>query len=210
MATIQQAAEQRIVLRNVSWETYERLLADHLDSSAPRFSYDRGELEIMSPLPEHEELNRLIASLVEMVAVELGIEIRSLGSTTFRREELGRGFEADSCFYVQSESMVRGKRQLDLRFDPPPDLVIEIDITRSSLNKLGLFAALGVPEVWRFDGEQLSVLVLGANGYEPRDRSDALPAVTLEEANSLIEAGKDSTRIAWLRKAREWARSLAG
>src|SRR6266849_3514683 len=102
-------SEQRIVLRNVSWETYERLLADHQDSSAPRFTYDRGTVEIMSPLPEHEEINRALASLVENFAVEWRISFRNLGSTTFKREDMGRGFEPDSCFYLRNAVQIRGK-----------------------------------------------------------------------------------------------------
>src|SRR5947209_15786668 len=95
--------EQMVVLRSVSWDTYERLLADHRDSSAPRFTYDRGALEIMSPLPEHEKYNRAIAALVEVVAEARGLDFENLGSTTFRRDDLQRGFEPDSCFYIQHE-----------------------------------------------------------------------------------------------------------
>src|SRR5262249_51872696 len=99
MASVLYVPDQRMILRNVSWETYERLLADHRDCSAPRFTYDRGTLEIMSPLPEHEESNRTLALLVEVVAEERELDIRNLGSTTFKREDLERGFEPDSCFY---------------------------------------------------------------------------------------------------------------
>ncbi len=141
-ATTQGAPEPRIVLSNIEWETYERLLADQADSSAPRFAYDRGALEIMSPLPEHERYNRTIAALVESVAEELGLDGENLGSTTFKREDLERGFEPDSCFYIQHEAAVRGKSALDLRVDPPPDLVIAIDITHPSLDKFPIYAAL--------------------------------------------------------------------
>ena len=129
METVKSRAEQRVLLRNISWETYERLLEERGDNSAPRFTYDRGELEIMSPSPEHEALNRSIALLVEFLAAELGIDVYDLGSTTFRREDLERGFEPDSCFYIENEERVRGKTRKDLSVDPPPDLVIEIDIT---------------------------------------------------------------------------------
>src|SRR5947209_15582485 len=119
MATALPASDQRVVLRNVRWETYERLLADHQESSAPRFTFDRGTLEIMSPLPEHEEVNRALASLVENLLVEWRMSFRNLGSTTFKREDLGRGFEPDSCFYVQHANHVRGKARIDLTVDPP-------------------------------------------------------------------------------------------
>src|SRR6185503_6502189 len=108
MATVLNPPEQRIMLRNVSWETYERLLADHLDSSSPRFTYYRGALEIMSPSSEHEELNRAIARMVEIIIEEMDIDARNLGSTTFKREDLERGFEPDSCFYIQNAELIKG------------------------------------------------------------------------------------------------------
>src|SRR5579859_1343156 len=100
MATEANAPEQRVILHDVRWKTYEELLHDLESSSAPRLTYDRGTLEIMSPLPEHERYNRAIASVVDTAAMEWGFEIDALGSTTFRREDLERGFEPDSCFYI--------------------------------------------------------------------------------------------------------------
>src|SRR3954462_13121446 len=160
METLKGSAEHRVILHNTSWETYERLLADNENNSAPRFTYDRGELEIMSPSPEHEKFNRRIAQLVLAVSDELGIEAEDLGSTTFRREDLARGFEPDSCFYIQNEERIRGKGRIDLTVDPPPDLVIEIDITSPSFSKLPIYAQIGVPEVRRYDGERMTILVL--------------------------------------------------
>lgn len=135
METIKLPVGQTVILHGVSWKTYESLLADHTDRSVPRFAYDQGELEIVSPSPKHEKLNRGLALLVEVVAEEFGIDVYDLGSTTFKREDLERGFEPDSCFYVQNEERVRGKDRIDLETDPPPDLVIEIDITSPSLDK---------------------------------------------------------------------------
>ena len=129
METVKTPPEQRTILRNISWETYERLLADHLDSSSPRFAYDRGVLEIVVVSERHERPNRLIAQLVEVLAEEMALELDNLGSATFRRKDLQRGFEPDSCFYIQNEERVHGKADLNLNVDPPPDLVIEIDIT---------------------------------------------------------------------------------
>src|SRR5438045_4955835 len=155
MATVLSTPNQRVVMDDISWETYEQLLADFAESSGYRLSYDGGTLEIMSPLEEHEESNRTLNLLVEAVAEEREIEIRNLGSTTFKRQDLGKGFEADSCFYIQNFERVRGKRRIDLLTDPPPDLVIEIDVTSPSLPKLPIFAQLGIPEVWRYDGQRL-------------------------------------------------------
>jgi Uma2 family endonuclease len=212
MATAQQTTavvqEQRIVLHNISWETYECLLADHENASAPRFTYDRGELEIMGPLREHEEINRAIASLVELVAEELDIEFDNLGSTTFRRQDMERGFEPDSCFYIQNEPAIRGKRYIDLTIDPPPDLVIEIDITHSSLDKHPVFAALGVAEVWRYDVGSVTILRLEGTSYIPSEHSLALPGVNVTDLNRYASSLGSSSRISWLRQVRRWARSL--
>jgi Uma2 family endonuclease len=109
METVDRSVERKVILHNVRWETYERLLAKQESSSAPRFTYDRGELEIMSPSTEHEEYNRTVALLVEIFAVEAGLDVRNIGSMTFQREDVGRGFEPESCFYVQSEARVSGK-----------------------------------------------------------------------------------------------------
>ncbi len=210
METVKSPAEQRVVLHNVSWETYERLLAEHADSSAPRFAYDRGELEIMSPNPEHERTNRRIAQLVLAVADEMGIAAEDLGSTTFRREDLERGFEPDSCFYTKNEGAIRGKDRIDLTVDPPPDLVIEVDITSPSLDKLSIYASMGIPEVWRYDGRRVSVLILEEEAYIEVASSKALWPLASEVLTRFVEESKMLERRAWIRKVRDWAREQSG
>jgi Uma2 family endonuclease len=210
MATVLWPPDQKVVLGNVSWEFYEGLLADHQESSAPRFTYDRGTLEIMSPLPEHEEDNRALASLVENVAVEWRMSFRNLGSTTFKREDLGRGFEPDSCFYLQNAERIRGKTRIDLTVDPPPDLVIEIDITHTSLDKLPIYAALGVPEVWRYSGNRLSILALEGGTYQEREESLALPRVTAAALTGLLRESQEMDPPDWILRVRDWARGLRG
>jgi Uma2 family endonuclease len=210
METVNSPAEQRVVLHNIGWNTYERLLADHENNSAPRLTYDRGELEIMSPSPEHEKFNRRIAQLVLAVAEELGIEAEDLGSTTFRREDLERGFEPDSCFYIQNEEQVRGKDRIDPTVDPPPDLVIEIDITSPFFSKLPIYAQIGVPEVWRYDGERMTILVLEGSAYAETADSIVLPPVTSKVLTDFVEKIKSMKRKAWLKEVREWSRENTG
>jgi Uma2 family endonuclease len=205
MATVLSPLEQRVTLHNVSWETYERLLADLQDSSVPRLTYDRGILEIMSPSSEHERYNRTVAQIVEELAVEMDMNIDSLGSTTFRREDIDRGFEPDSCFYIQNAARVRGKKRIDLSADPPPDLVIEIDITSPSLDKFPIFAQAGVPEVWRFDGGRLAIYELTLGAYLERDASIAFPSVTSAHVTSFIRESETMDRPEWVRKLRAWA-----
>ena len=204
------APEQRVVLTGVSWATYERLLHDLKDSSSPRLTFDRGVLEVMSPSAEHEESNRTIALLVEVLAEEFGIDVRSLGSTTFRREDLEQGFEPDSCFYVQNEARMRGKREIDLTVDPPPDLIVEVDITSPSLQKLPLYARVGVPEVWRYDGERMTIYRPAGDDYEIAEVSGVLPGVAARDLTRFLGESATQRRTLWLKGVREWARSLAG
>ena len=205
METIKSPPEQRTILHYISWETYQRLLADHEDSSAPRFAYDRGMLEITSPLAEHEEPNRAIALLVEVVAEELGLDLRNLGSTTLKREDARRGVEPDSCFYIQNEPRVRGKTGIDLALDPPPDLVVEINITSPSLDKLPIYARLGVPEVWRYDGKGVTILRLAGEAYVAAAESAALP-LSGEVLSRFVAESKTLPRTGWRRALRAWTR----
>lgn len=209
MATVQSPpAEQRMVLHGISWETYERLLADHENSSAPRFTYDRGDLEIMSPLPDHERYNRLVQILVPLAAREMGIRVYSLGSTTFRREVFERGIEADSCFYVRNVGAVRGKDRIDLRVDPPPDLVVEIEITNPLLSKLPIYAQFRVPEVWRYDGQRMEILVLADRIYSASSASRALPAISAAALSKILAESHGLDDFDWLDHVRDWARTL--
>ena len=204
MVTVLNPPEQRVILHNVSWDTYERLLADLHDSSAPRLTYDRGTLEIMSPSSERERYNRTIAQIVEELAVELTTNFDSLGSTTFRREDIDRGFEPDSCFYVQNAERVRGKKRIDLSIDPPPDLVIEIDITSTSLDKFPIFAQVGVQEVWRFDGNRLSIHEHALHRYQEQLASTIFSGIAATDITALIKASETIDRPEWVRRLRAW------
>jgi Uma2 family endonuclease len=199
---------QRVILPGVSWQTYERLLADFEDSHAAHFAYDQGVLEILVLSAKHEEPNRTLALLIEMLALELDMDIRNLGSTTFKRADMLRGFEPDTCFYIQRVEQIRGKDEIDLTIDPPPDLVIEIDITHPSLDKLPIYAAVGVPEVWRYDGEAVTIYTLGQEIYSLSEVSRVLSGVTSRDLSRFIEESKQLKRPIWLRQVREWAQQL--
>lgn len=200
---------QQVILYDVSWETYERLLAEHTGNSSTHFAYDRGRLEIMVLSVQHETLKYLLSLLVDLFAEEMEIDIYAVGSTTFRRQDLERGFEPDACFYFQNEAFVRGKSNIDLLVDPPPDLVIEIDITSPSLNKFPIFAALSIPEVWRYDGERVSIWAYHAGDYQERVESQLLPKITSVVLTEFLEAGRQMKRTAWLRRVRTWTRQGA-
>ncbi len=218
-AAVKSSPEGRVSLRNVSWEIYERLLEDP-GRSAPRFFYNRGVLEIVSPAFEHEQIAGVIASLVGELAVELESDMTEARSTTFNREDLLRGFEPDVSFYFSENAWrVRGKRRIDLDAgDPPPDLVVEVDITSPSASKLPIYARLGVAEVWRHDGTRLAILGLlrqdaEEEGYYaeiPESTSLAPTRVPGESLTRFVEEGLVSGRPAWTRRVREWACELRG
>ncbi len=194
--------ENRVVLKAVSWSTFKALLADVGDDRAWRIAYDRGVLEIRMPLEEHEEPKRLIESFVEAIVDELEIELRSLGSLTLEREDLTRAVEPDSCFYIQNESVVRG-RNINLPNDPPPDLAIESDYTNSWVNKDGLYASIGVPELWRYRRQSLQVYQLVEGKYQKCDRSLAFPFLPIAEIPDFIEQSRTIGQRAAVRLFRQ-------
>jgi len=197
MPTVASPPEQRVVLSNISWETYERLLEDHLDSSAPRFTYDQGVLEIMSPSAEHEWYNELVSDLVKLLARELRIDILSLGSTTFKLAWEKQGFEPDSCFYVTNIRKVRGKERIDTTVDSPPDIVIEIVVTHPSVSKFPLCAAFGVPEIWTYDGSRLAMFQLQGTEYVESASSRVLRELNAKQLGEFLELGKTLDSLAW-------------
>lgn len=132
MTTVAAPPEQRIVLREVSWDTYERLLAERGETSTPRFAYDRGVLEIMSPGMAHERLDYLIGILVATLAEAWNIDVTGLGHLTYRNPAWEGGFEPDGCFYVGRAAAIRERSEIDARVDPPPDVVVEVDITSTA------------------------------------------------------------------------------
>jgi Uma2 family endonuclease len=199
-------AGQSIILQGVSWATYESLLADFQNSNAVHFAYDRGVLEIMAPSAKHEEPNRALSLFVDLVAGEWDIEVRRLGSATFTRENLSKGFEPDSCFYIQSVERIRGKEEIDLTVDPPPDLVIEIDITSPSLNKFPIYAAVGVPEVWRYQSGRVQIFQRTGEQYTAVEQSTVLPPLTSTILTQFLEESRTLRSPDWLRRVQDWAR----
>lgn len=208
MSTVPFLAEQRVILDNISWQTYLAILND-ADNCRGRMTYDRGILEIMAPSKLHEQVKRLIGRMVEVFTEELNIDIESVGSTTFKREDLERGFEADECYYIQQAAAVRGKDEIDLLIDPPPDLLIEVDISRSSLSKFGIYGALGVPEVWRYDGERLRFYVRQAKGYREVQDSSVLPPLSASQLLHFLRQRLDQSETALIRGFRQWVRETA-
>ena len=158
------------------------------------------------PLPPHETFKKLLGRFIEVTTEELGIEIRSLGSTTWSREDLKRGLEPDECYYIQNELAIRGKDAIDLTIDPPPDLAIEVDSTSSSMNRMGIYAALRIPEVWRFDRENLTILSLVNGDYQPCQVSLVLPMFNSAVLMSFLELSQTMGETSLIRHVRQWVR----
>ncbi len=196
-----------IVMKGVSWQTYKTLMSEVGDNRAWRIAYDQGVLEIRMPLEEHEEPKGLLESFVEAIADELEIEVRKLGSLTLDRDDLTRAVEPDSCFYIQNESIVRG-RKINLPADPPPDLAIASDYTSSSVNKHALYSALGVPELWRYTQKTLVVYQRIEGGYAPTDRSLAFPFLPINEVASFIEQSRTIGQRSAVRLFRQRIREI--
>ena len=204
MSTVTRGTDRRVVLSDVSWTTFVALSKE---ARGGRLAYDRGRLEIMSPSFEHESIKGLIGRLIEIFSVELDVDMAPAGSTTLSREDLDRGIEPDECYFIDSAPRVRGKTDIKLPVDPPPDLAIEVDITRSSVNKLAICAALGIPEVWRYDGLAVKIYILQDDGhYEMSEVSKALPRFPIDQlARILRERGsRSATQIA--RDFQQWVR----
>jgi len=209
MASAISSPEQLVILDRVTWDTYERLITEHGERCGTRFTYDEGVLQIMVISSRHERPNRTLAALVEVMAEEWGVDIARLGSMTFKRKDLQKGFEPDSCFYIQHADAIRDREEIDLAVDPPPDLSIEVDITSGSLNRFPIFEAVGIPEVWRFDGNNVAIFRLESGGYLESTNSVAFQAITGEILTQFLDDSQKLRSTAWLKRVREWARSQA-
>jgi Uma2 family endonuclease len=200
------------MMHGITWRTYVRL-RDELDEARQnvRITYDRGRMALMSPRPDHEKWKTLLGSLLSVLAMERNIPVSCLGSTTWRRRGKRRGLEADQCYYVQHEAHVRGRLNIDLRRDPPPDLAIEIEVTHHPIDRLSIYAALGVPEVWRFNGRRLTTLHLAeARKYTPAEFSLAFPFLRPSELERFVAMSPASDDTTILVAFRDWVRTLKG
>ena len=199
-------AEQRVLLQNISWQTFKTMLVEMGSGRGSRLAYDEGTVEIMSPLMPHENSNRLIEVFVGVLCEELGLEIKRAGSLTMTRNDLERGAEPDSSYYIQNEYRVREKEDIDLTSDPPPDLILEVEYSRSKINKFRLYASMEVPEFWRYNGSVLRIYTLESGQYLERDNSPTFAPVPVTEIPRFIQESRKVGEIAINRAFRAWVR----
>lgn len=198
--------EKRVTFHHLNWQAYQQILQALGDNRSARLTYDRGVLEITVPLEEHEFARALIEVFIRILAVEMGLKIKSMGSTTLQREDLDRSPEPDNAYYIGNQPLVKG-RNVDLKQDPAPDLVVEVDITHTDIDKLRLYASMGVPEFWRYNGRVWRIYQLQAGQYQEVETSPTFPQVPQEKLyDFLIQAQQDE--VAAEQAFRAWVRSL--
>jgi len=197
--------EKRITFHNLSWQAYQQISSALGESCKARLTFDRDTLEMVMPLEVHEFAARLIERFIIALAVELRMPIKTMGSTTLDREDLLRGAEPDDAYYIQNQPLVAG-RDINLQNDPPPDLIVEIDITHTDINKLSLYAAFGVPEFWRYDGQVWRIYQLQGEYYLEVEASPTFPNVPKQRLYSFLEQarldeiGAEVDLRAWVRQ----------
>jgi Uma2 family endonuclease len=195
-----------VVLYNVTWQTYQALLADMGEHRSARLAYDRGTLEIKMPSKLHELINRLLERIITTLTEELGMNVLSFGSTTFDYEDVERGVEPDSCFYIQNADRVNPEDNAPPQ-DFPPDLVVEVDITSSSRSRLNVYKSMGVPEIWRYHRNGLTILQLQQGEYVDCKYSLTFELLSAEILENFLERGKQSkNHNSLINELRMWLR----
>jgi Uma2 family endonuclease len=198
---------QHIIMRGIAWETYQRLLKDLGDHRSSRLAYDQGVLEIIMPSDLHEFINCILEAMIRALAEEFGLRLRGYGSTTLDREDLEKGAEPDSCFYIQNVDRILGKK-LNLATDPPPDLAIEVDITSSSRRRFGIYLQLQIPEVWRYTKSQgITIYQLVDGDYQECEFSPTFSMVSGAVLMQFIQLAEAEDDISVIRALRQWVRA---
>ncbi len=199
--------EQRVVIRGLSWDAYLQILNALPQSRSSRLTYDNGILEITMPLEEHEFSGRLIECFIRTLVELMCMRMKTMGSTTMNYPHLQKGAEPDNAYYIQNQPLVKG-RNVDFSQDPPPDLVVEVDITHSDIQKNKFYATIGVPEFWRFNGKVWVIYQLRDGNYVEVESSPTFPQVPKERLYVFLEQAKDD-EIEAVRSLRVWFEKLS-
>jgi Uma2 family endonuclease len=198
---------QRIVLYGIDWKAY-KTICDAVVDRHVRMTYDGRALEIMVTSFKHDRYSGYFALIIFTIARFYRRKIANCGSFTHQRDDLKRGFEPDQCFYLANLAAIKGKKEIDLSKDPPPDLSIEVDVSRSSLDRMAIFAAFGVPEVWRFDGKTIQVYVLKNGSYEAVAASPTFPEVPIAGLVHFLELGVREDDTTMVEELEKWLAKL--
>lgn len=202
-------AGQKVVLYDVDWHAYKTICGAIVDHPV-RLTYANGALEIMVTSPRHDRYKSHFALIIFTLARFFGKKIATCGSFTHQREDLQKGFEPDQCFYLKNFQAIKGKLDIDLTLDPPPDLMIEVDVSRSSMDRMSIFAAFGVPEVWRFDTTTIQVHVLQNGVYATVATSLAFPEIPVNDLVTYLDIAIQDGEITMVEKLERWLAKLSG
>jgi Uma2 family endonuclease len=194
---------QRVTLKGIAWQTYKQLLTELGDRRTSRLSYTQGILEVIMPSDRHETHKKLIERMIETLTEELNLPAKSFGSTTLNREDLEKGAEPDSCYYIQNVSHIRG-RTINLTTDPPPDLVVEVDISNPSSQRIEIYKQLGIPEIWRYSSSAVRIYQLQEGEYRSSDFSPIFPIVSAVAINQFLQQAETQDDTALVRSWRQW------
>ncbi|MBW4554438.1 MAG: Uma2 family endonuclease [Trichormus sp. ATA11-4-KO1] len=206
MVTTAPLAETRTLLKNISWQTFKAMLVDMGTERNFRLAYDNKRVEIMTPLMPHENSNRLIEGLILVLCEEFALEVKTTGSLTLTRNDLEKAGEPDSSYYIQNEFLVRDKENIDLDQDPPPDLVLEVDYSRPKIDKLSLYASMGIPEFWRYNGSVLRIYALSGNQYLEVELSPTFTPILVKDIPRWIQESKKIGQLAAKNAFRVWVK----
>jgi Uma2 family endonuclease len=206
MATVRTAKPRRgVVLYNVDWRSYQAIGRALADRPGLRLTYDRGVLEIMTTSPRHEHFKYFLGRLIDAWTEERGLPLAGLGSMTFKRRKDLRGLEPDQCYWIANEAQVRNKDRIDFRVDPPPDLVVEIDISRSSIDRMAIYGIMGVPEVWRYRKQRVAFLARQPGGsYAEVPQSLSLPPLASADLPRFLALRGTTDVNTIIRQFRSW------
>lgn len=200
-------ADSVVIFHDVSWDEYQDLLEQVGEAHGLRLSYDNGTLNVMTLSTEHENYARFIESLVRLISLRLRLNIRFFGGSTMKKAKRRKGLEPDACFYVQSADLLGTRMQLDFEVDPPPDIAVEIDVHHDSLSKFSIYAALGVPEIWRYDGQEMTISVLQEGRYATVTQSQALPLLTSQILTEFLTRLREEGEFQAILAFDEWLQS---
>lgn len=197
--------EQRVTFHHLTWAQYQQILTALPETRSARLVYACGTLEISMPLEDHEQASEIINIFIRILVLEMGLKLKSMGSTTLGREDLDRGSEPDKAYYIKNQPLVAG-RKVNLQKDPPPDLVVEIDITHTDMDKNRLYATMGVPEFWRFNGHHLQIYQLQSDQYIEIKQSPTFPIIAKEDFYAFIDSAKQDEMAAEI-EFRAWVKN---
>lgn len=200
--------DSEVTFRNVTWDEYEELLEQVGEATHLRISYNEGLLKVMSVSLEHEKYADFFKCLVHQVRLRLRINVLFSGSATMRKEKKSKGNEPDAGFYVQTASVVGNRLDLDFEVDPPPDIVVEVDIHHASMKSDPIYAALGVSEIWRYDGQRTTILHLQGDAYVEAEASRALPVLNAAVLTEYLARMREEGEMEAVFAFDEWLQTL--